>query len=1269
MARIRGMTIEIGADTTKFEKAINKTRTQLDKLDKAMTEINSLLKRAPNDQDLYGQSFTLLNKQIEVSKERLVELNKAYKILEKDFKDGKVGQDKLLALQREIKATELNIKRFDGSIKSMEKRSSVFAELSAKVKILDGNIKKSKDSLKKVNEALKLDPKNVDLVREKQYLLSNTIKQTQERLGLVKRAQEEAVKEFNKGNLAREEYSKICAEVVKTTEELKKLSLEANNSYKKLNEMGDKVGAFGDKANRLGNSLTMKVTAPIAGMFTIATKEAINLESAMAGVRKTTDMTDVELEQMKNTFVEMSKEGPIAAKELANIGEMAGQLGIKKENIADFAKTISDLTIATKLTSEQASMDLSRFINITQMNQDEVSNLASAIVDLGNNYATSESEIVQMGLRLAAQGKIIGLTEAQTMGLATALSAVGLKSEQGGSAMSRILLKMNTAVLSTEEKVQVLNESLEGTGYTIEDVQKAISTGGKEGKQRLEEISDAIGMTADDLKDLASSSEESADKLEILGQVSGLGAEGFSKAWREDPMKAITAFIDGIHTMAEKNEDLNSIFESLGMNGIREIDVLQRLSGANTELKDAVDTASKAYEENTALAQEVAIFAETNEARFEQLKNNLVAFGLEMADTLLPLMEDAVSWLIEMADKASKLEPETVKKWVKALLGLAALGPSIKAVGQLSKGLGGLLKLSGDIAGNMKLLKGGFDLADTGTSGLSKGISTLAFKLGPKGALIAAIAGVAIYGLKKLNDHMKQSAVESDIFGEEVSEGTKKAVGGFLALNDDATSSLNELKANGDVLSKETVATIADHFNGLGGKIASKIDERKIEAVDSIRKMYEDMGVEMGAHELEVIAGVETTYGEMTTRTEEGQARIMEILETAREEKGFLGEEERLEIEEIQKQMKEDGIRILSESEEEYAIIRQRMKDQAGQISTEQAAQLVKDSKTIRDKTIKDAEEEYNERIRVAEELRAQGTEKSNELADEIIKDSKTTRDKTIKDAEERHKKIVKEAKGQAKEHVNEVDWETGETLSKWEVFHKNLGTGWDNFWKGVDKGAEKFGQDISRAFSDTWRDLSKGYDDWKNDMSTRFSRLNENARKNIDNSVKGFKEMPGKIKNGIITKWNEVTGRIHDAFVQPFKDIVEAIKRTFDFHIPRPKIPKIYIEDWRDIGLGIQIPDFNIKWYKKGAIFTKPTMFNTPFGMKGVGEAGAEAVLPIEKLSDIFVDTMAKLEGGTGGDIYISDNEFIVRDDNDIEKIARELQKMIDRKRRGIGL
>lgn len=1266
--KIRGMTIEIGADTSRFDKVMGKTYKQLNKLDRAMREINSLLKKAPNDKDLYSQSFTNLSKQIEVSKERLVELRKAYYILEKDFKDGKVGQDELLALQREIKATEQKIRNFEGALKGVAKKSSSFAELNAKVKIFDEKIGKSKEGLKKLNEALKLDPKNVDLAREKQALLTQTINETQAKLAHVKKAQEEALKEFNKGELAREEYAKISAEVVKTTDELKKLTLEASESYKKLNVMGNKLNTFGDKANSIGNSMTMKVTAPIAGMGAAAVKEFVELESAMAGVLKTTDMTDAELSQMKDTFVEMSKHGPVAAKDLAEIGEMAGQLGIKKENISDFAKTISDLTIATNLTKEQGSMDLARFMNITQMSQDAVSNLGSAIVALGNNYATSEAEIVQMGLRLAAQGKIIGLTEAQTMGLATALSAVGLKSEQGGSAMSRVMLKMNSAVLSTEEKVQVLNDSLEGTGYSIEDVNKAITKGGKEGKEQLESIAESIGMTSDDLKDLASSSEESADKLEVLGRVSGLGADAFAKAWREDPMTAITGFIDGLHTMVEKNEDLTSVFKAIGVNGIREIDVLQRLAGANTELRDAVDTATKAYGENTALAKEVSIFAETNAARYEQLKNNMVAFGLKMADVLLPVLEDFMKWLTDVADKASKLDPSTIKTMVKWLLRLAALGPSIKAVGLLSKGLGSILKLSGDVAGNMSLLKGGFSLAGAETSSFSKGISQLAFKLGPKGLLVGAIVTGALYGLKKLNDHMQKASIESDVFGDEVSEGTKKAVGGFLELDEEATTALNELKASGDVVSKETVTSISEHFASLGGEIAKKVDEKKAEAIDSIKKMYEEMGTAGSSGSAQTIALVEETYEGMRTRTEEGEARIKEILEKASSDKRTLTEEERVEIDKIQTQMRDDGIKVLSESEKEYAVIRQRMKDQAGILSTEQAAKLVQDSLETKEKTIAEAEEEYVTRIGIAEELRAQGTEESAKLADEIIENARQVREKTIKDAEERHKKIVDEAKAQAKEHVREVDWETGEILTGWELFSKNMSENWDGFWKSVDETVERWGRQISGSWSNAKTSVKTWFNNLWEDINISIDGFVINTKRKINNQFDNFKKLPGKIADNIAQGWNRATRGLHDLFVQPFKDIVDAIKRTFDFTLPRPKLPHIRV-NWQEIGMGISLPSFGIDWYKKGAIFTKPTMFNTPYGMKGVGEAGPEAVLPIEKLSDIFVDTMAKLEGSTGGDIYISGNEFIVRDDNDIERIAKELQKMIDRKRRGLGL
>lgn len=1262
MARkVRGITIEFSADMTKFEKAMNEAYSKGRSLERQMKDINRLLKVRPSDQGLYTQAFETLEKQIENSKKKLKELKDAYKVAEKEFNEGKIGKEALFALQRDIKATENDLKKFNKSIDEMKKKASHFEELAAKIKKVDESLKKNKELLDQVNKALKLDPKNVDLAKKQQELLAESIAKTKEKIELCKQAQTELVKEFNKGTYTKQEftekYAKLRSEIILSKEEMRKLAKESDITGIKLKNASEKFSNIGNSLKKAGDWMTKRVTLPITGAMTLATKEAINLEDAMAGVRKTTDMTDTELRQMEDTFVSMSKSTPVTAKELANIGEMAGQLGIKKENIAEFSKTISDLTIATNLTAEEGAKDLARFMNITGLTQDKISNLGSAIVELGNNYATSENEIVQMGLRLAAQGKIAGLTEAQIMGIATALSSVGLKAERGGTSFSRIMMMMNSAVLSTNERISVLNDMLDGTGYTVNDVTSAIQQGGSKGKAALDEIGQAVGMTGDDLKSMVSDTKDASDKLETLAKVSGISAEEFANKWKSNPKEAIDLFIKGLSRMQSEGKDLGGVFKELGVSGRQDIDTLQRLAGSADLAGKAMDDSTKAFESNVALQKEVEIFSKTTGNQLKILKNEFIALGLKVGKVVIPVLRDVIEWLKGLAEKAEQMNPKTIERFVKALLGLAAVGPIIGIVGRLLTTLASVAGFAASVSGELAALSAGFGTSATGAGLFAKGIAALGPLLAPPHGLIIAGIAAVVAGLVVLNKHMSESAIQTDIFGDKVSEGTKKAVGGFLKLSDEAERSLTRLKATGETVTQETVDSIAGNFENMGGQISKKIEETKQPALDSLTKMYTEMGTIKDQDTIDTINRVQKSYEDQLVKIQEGEARVKEILETAKNEKRTLTEGERQEITTIQNLMKDDGIRILSESEEEYNIIRQRMKDQAGELSAEQASKLVQDSITTRDETIKKAEEEYDERIRIANQLKADGTKESSEAAYKIIEDAKNTRDETVAKAKETHEKIVEEAKLQAGEHVKEVDWETGQIKTGWQIFFDETG-----------KAVSTWGRDFKKSFKAAFKAAGRDFDEWVQGQKEGFERIGRHARDNIDGYVKAFTELPGKISDGFHRGWNWVKDGISNAVSSVFENLVERVKGMFDFTLPMPRIPRPEIQ-WEEIQVlnkTFSIP-WDISWHKKGGIFTKPTLFATGSGFHGVGEAGAEAVLPIEKLDGIVANAMIKAGGSNG--ITISGNTFNVRKEEDIEKVARKLYRLIESKKRGVGL
>ena len=149
----------------------------------------------------------------------------------------------------------------------------------------------------------------------------------------------------------------------------------------------------------LGGAVLLALAFPVSS--------AIEFESAFTGVRKTVTASEAEFEQLSQNFRDIAKNAPIAASELAKIGELAGQLGVSGvDNLTKFTDTISKISVTTNLTSESAATDFARIANIMQEPIDNVDRMGSSVVDLGNKFATNEAEIVSVAYRLVGAANV-----------------------------------------------------------------------------------------------------------------------------------------------------------------------------------------------------------------------------------------------------------------------------------------------------------------------------------------------------------------------------------------------------------------------------------------------------------------------------------------------------------------------------------------------------------------------------------------------------------------------------------------------------------------------------------------------------------------------------------------------------------------------------------------------------------------------------------------------------------------------------------------------
>ena len=297
-------------------------------------------------------------------------------------------------------------------------------------------LKTVQEELKTARSRFKQTGDAEDLLGSRSKALTGKLKLQNSQVGMLAQAYEESKKnsgEFTKTtqDLATK-LERAKRELGETEHELKGVNDQLKNQPSKWTELGDAAQTAGKKMQTAGRGLTdfgkkatTGVTIPILAAGFAVFKTASDFETAFAGTAKTFSGTTEQLADLREGIRDMAKEIPASTTEIAGVAEAAGQLGVQTEKIEGFTKTMIDLGVATNLSSDQAATAFARLANITGMSQDDFDKLGSSTVALGNSMATTEKEISEMSLRLAAQGSLVGLSESQILALAGSMSSLG----------------------------------------------------------------------------------------------------------------------------------------------------------------------------------------------------------------------------------------------------------------------------------------------------------------------------------------------------------------------------------------------------------------------------------------------------------------------------------------------------------------------------------------------------------------------------------------------------------------------------------------------------------------------------------------------------------------------------------------------------------------------------------------------------------------------------------------------------------------------------
>lgn len=398
---------------------------------------------------------------------------------------------------------------------------------------------------------------------------------------------------------------------------------------------------------------------------------------------------------------------------------------------------------------------------------------------------------------------------------------------------------------------------------------------------------------------------------------------------------------------------------------------------------------------------------------------------------------------------------------------------------------------------------------------------------GPVAALLAGVA-LAVTGVAVA---MNTDAVPAiDIFDETISDTTREKVEPFIEKLRNLDDTLAGITFTGKIIDDSVVADVQRQTAAIVEAIVNELDADRNQALSTLAPLKKALGEE--AYN-ELLASNAAYYDTVTTKVQEGEARINEIVAQARAEERTLTQAEADEITRIRDEMQNTGIQHLSETEIEYQTIMNRLKDNATRVSLEQASEIIKNAQTTRDETIAAAQTQYATVELEAQRMLGVGAI-NQEQYDAILLAAQTTRDESILAAQEQYQTIYDTTTEKLGDTAKYIDSETGAIKSKWDVFCDNVAQKWTQKWTDIKTGWTEWKSDFMTSWEECKTTFKTGWDTLWDNVAQKWTDWKANFMRGWEDFKTEFKHGWASFWTGIgnffIGLWNGLVTAVEDA-------------------------------------------------------------------------------------------------------------------------------------------